>query len=157
HDQASFSFNSCDYAQTLMNPRYVIQLRSPWELISAPTSSSQEASAPRRIQIPIDLRAHYSGELPKTVTISRRFHPPRTLDPGEKVFCRLNEIHGLIAIRLNGQTLNFDTAQTSIIEHDISALLQPNNLLELIFSLAGGADKRPVGILGEVSLQFGHD
>jgi len=157
HDQATFSFNSCDYAQTLMNPRYVIQLRSPWELISAPTSTPQAGSVPRRIIIPIDLRSHFSGETPETVTISRRFHPPRTLDPGEKVFCRLNEIHGLIAIRLNGQSLNFDTAQTSMIEHDISALLQPNNLLELTFALAGDADERPVGILGDVSLQFGHD
>lgn len=90
-----------------------------------------------------------------TVTISRRFHPPRSLDEGEKVFCRLVDTPGLIELRLNGQLLACDMGQTSQNEFDISRLLQPNNLLELSFSLTAGDPERPVGILGEVTLQFG--
>ncbi len=145
-----------------MNSRYVIQLRSPWELSSPAADTDSSLPDTRRVRIPIDLRTQIPPLTEGIITISRRFHPPRTLDEGEKVFCRLVDIPGLIELRLNGQLLPFEMGQASLIEFDISRLMQPNNLLELSFSLtegspAEGSPERPVGILGVVTLQFGRE
>lgn len=65
------------------------------------------------------------------------------------------DLPGLIGLRLNNSALDFDPNQTSIVEHEITALLKPNNLLEMSFSLRGNHPKYPVGIFGPVTIEIG--
>lgn len=107
----------------------------------------------RRVSLPIDLREVEEALGSGTVVLSRRFHPPRQLDPGERIFCRLVEVPGLVEVRVNGEIQSL-SGTTDGLEFEVATSLKANNLLELKFTFAKDRSE-PAGILGSVSLEFG--
>ena len=95
-----------------MKPPHVIQLRYPWQ---------RERLADGR-------RAH-----------RRHFHRPSGLGSADRVELLLRETPPRCEIRLNGHRLDSQNAATGEFRQDITAILLPRNLVEILLPPDTGA------------------
>ncbi len=133
-----------------------IRLLGPWEAqpLEGWDEPSQlwlaQAPGPSRVALPSTWDAYgWRGFTGGVVRYRRRFGQPRTLEAHEQVWLCGDQVLGAVTVRLNDTVIAGQLAETAAIAIDITAALQPRNVLELDLARA-----TPGGILGLVLLEI---
>jgi hypothetical protein len=111
-----------------------IRLRGPWE-------ATPVGEEPRRVTVPCRLADWDMTD--GLVLLTRKFGYPGRIDADERVWLTLSPVEGSASLTLNGQPLG--QAKDSLFEHNITALLRPHNVLEILMR---GSE------VGEVALEI---
>ena len=102
-----------------------IRLDGPWEL----EWTSGQTTPPRRIRLPADWNELFASG-GGSVRLSRRFHEPTNLGPGDEVALVFENWPGTWVVTINQRSLG-DLRDSIPVRIAISPLLQPANVLTL--------------------------
>jgi hypothetical protein len=131
---------------------YRIRLRGPWDY--EPLQRSGEAALPPppagRMTLPCRWRDGGLAGFAGRVRFIRRFGQPRQIDPHEHVWIIFAAAEGIAEVRLNHQFLGRYEPGAEQGEFEITALLQPRNVLTV--DVESQTDQG--GLWGEVALEI---
>jgi uncharacterized protein with NRDE domain len=122
------------------NSPYRILLRGPWQ--SEPLARAERDASgnlvwsvtalpePATVRLPAswqDLFGPFRGR----IRFRRRFHPPSSIEPTDRLFIVFDSVGGFGSISLNGQPLGKIETPTGISKLEVTGLLQVNNELAI--------------------------
>ncbi|MDB5334904.1 MAG: hypothetical protein JWN70_523 [Planctomycetaceae bacterium] len=132
-----------------------INLKGPWEfqpLIASPATPSVELPGRGTVKFPA-VWQDFLGDFRGRIRFLRPFNQPTNLDAHERVELVLAGLGGAAVIRLNQQAVGVISNSEHTGRFDITALLQPHNLLEIDVDWSGMSTERG-GLWAPVALEI---
>ncbi|MBI3840262.1 MAG: hypothetical protein HY288_20255 [Planctomycetia bacterium] len=157
-----------------MSEPYVIRLRGPWELRPlaryVATGEQQFREETRdlppggKVRVPGDWGEILGHDFIGRARYMRRFNCPTNLQPDQRVWLALDGVDPRADVILNGQPIGQALGYRATTRFDITAVLQPHNVLvvEVCMPIASLDDEvcrpgragLPGGLIGEVRLEI---
>jgi hypothetical protein len=143
---------------------YRIFLRGPWQ--SEPLVRAGRDAEGKLVWTDTGLPRAATARLPASwqdlfsdfrgrIRFRRRFHPPSSIEPGDRLFVVFDGVGGTGPVALNGHSLGRIEATTGPARFEVTGLLQVNN--ELVVDLEftdSGAAAEPGGLFETVALEI---
>ena len=107
----------------------------------------------RRVRMPSDWESLFGSQSGR-VRFSRRFHCPTGLDSETRVFVSFTGLGGRGSVLLNQQFLGGVHQCREPVCFDVTALLEPSNMLEVVLEYCPDTDGSPGGIWGTVYVEI---
>ncbi len=121
--------------------------------VATSTEQSSGSAEVRRVRMPSDWESLF-GTRAGRVRFSRRFHRPTGLEPETRVLVNFTGIGGRGSVLLNQQFLGGVHQCREPVAFDVTALLEPSNMLEVVLEYRPNLDESPGGIWGTVYVEI---
>lgn len=141
-----------------------INLKGPWGFEWLTDEKSTQAlpanglsATTGKLQMPMSWQTAF-GSQTGTVQLTRRFHTPTNLASSEQVHLVFDGVVGCGDVLLNGALLGQLSTSSVVNSFDITALLQPANLLAVNWTCDANCDfSQPAGLYAPVALEIQDD
>jgi len=129
-----------------------IRLRGPWELQWV----GNDAVPSHRVRLPAEW-LEVVGNQVGVIRLTRRFHKPSHMGPGERADLVFQHWPGRWAVTLNARAVETIEDCGGPEHRAVTDLLEPSNVLTLERRIEPGSASMPASSFGEVSLEIRSD
>lgn len=134
-----------------------IALKGPWRNQwiddASPNLAARAYETLDRVQMPTSWQAAF-GERAGRVRFLRRLHAPTGIEAGDRVVLCFSGVGGSASFQLNERVLGGAAHCTEAVSFDITPLLEPSNMLEVVIDFDPRSDTRDGGLWGTVFVEI---